>query len=270
MKKTLLALGLAVVVTGCASLPHEEKPLKILIITGSGWHDYPAQRGILEQGLKARLKADITHVYYDNSPNDKNGDPKLPIFGNPHYADGYDVVIHDECAPVQSDPKVVEAVLTPHRKGIPAVNLHCAMHSYRTVDVSKPLAVGAAGTEWFEFVGIQSIQHGPQAPIVVTRADNNDEKTARYQGWVTGNEELYNNLTLWPITPILYGQQPDVSDTSLQDKVFVVAWTHTYGPNKTRVFSTTLGHNNATVADNRYLDMVADGVLWATGRDKLT
>ena len=46
---------------------------------------------------------------------------------------------------------------------------------------------------------------------------------------------------------------------------FVVVWTNEYGPRKTRVFSTTIGHNNETVADSRYLDLVTRGVLWATG-----
>ena len=49
------------------------------------------------------------------------------------------------------------------------------------------------------------------------------------------------------------------------DKEFVVAWTNQYG--KTRVFNTTIGHNNATVADDRYLDLVSRGLLWAC--DKL-
>ena len=46
----------------------------------------------------------------------------------------------------------------------------------------------------------------------------------------------------------------------------VVAWTHEYGPKKTRVFSTTVGHNNDTVSDVRYLDLVARGLLWSCGR----
>jgi type 1 glutamine amidotransferase len=41
----------------------------------------------------------------------------------------------------------------------------------------------------------------------------------------------------------------------------VVAWTNDY--RGTRVFSTTIGHNNDTVADARYLDLVARGLLWA-------
>ncbi|HWT79109.1 MAG TPA: hypothetical protein VN648_09945 [Candidatus Methylomirabilis sp.] len=32
---------------------------------------------------------------------------------------------------------------------------------------------------------------------------------------------------------------------------------------KTRVFATTLGHNNATVDDPRYLDLVTRGLLWS-------
>ena len=43
-------------------------------------------------------------------------------------------------------------------------------------------------------------------------------------------------------------------------------WTNEFGAKKTRIFSTTLGHNNDTVADARYLDMVTRGVLWAAGK----
>ena len=46
----------------------------------------------------------------------------------------------------------------------------------------------------------------------------------------------------------------------------VVAWTNRYN-GKTRVFGTTLGHNNDTVADPRYLDLVTRGLLWSV--DKL-
>ena len=45
-----------------------------------------------------------------------------------------------------------------------------------------------------------------------------------------------------------------------------MVWTNEYGDKKTRVFSTTIGHNNETVADDRYLDLVTRGVLWACGK----
>jgi type 1 glutamine amidotransferase len=43
-----------------------------------------------------------------------------------------------------------------------------------------------------------------------------------------------------------------------------VAWGNDYG--KTRVFNTTIGHNNVTVGDARYLDFVTRGLLWACGK----
>ena len=45
----------------------------------------------------------------------------------------------------------------------------------------------------------------------------------------------------------------------------IVAWTNTYN-DKTKVFATTLGHNNATVEDARYLDLVTRGLLWSVGK----
>ena len=32
------------------------------------------------------------------------------------------------------------------------------------------------------------------------------------------------------------------------------------------MFNTTIGHNNDTVADGRYLDLVTRGVLWAADK----
>ena len=55
------------------------------------------------------------------------------------------------------------------------------------------------------------------------------------------------------------GDKPGENDT-------VVVWKHEYGPKKTRVFSTTLGHNNETVADARYLDLITRGLLWSVGK----
>jgi hypothetical protein len=41
----------------------------------------------------------------------------------------------------------------------------------------------------------------------------------------------------------------------------VVAGTNTYN-GKTKVFATTIGHNNATVDDPRYLDLAPRGLIW--------
>src|SRR5258708_3573573 len=71
------------------------KPLKVLLITGGCCHDYAHQKEILKAGLEARANVLVDEVY----SADTTDSPPFPmIYGNPNYARGYDVVIHDECA----------------------------------------------------------------------------------------------------------------------------------------------------------------------------
>lgn len=241
-------------------------PLKVLIVSGGCCHDYAQQRQLLEDALKQRIGAQVGHVYYDPKPGEQATRPALPIYGNPRYADGYDVVIHNECAADEDDPAALDAVLAPHRNGVPAVNLHCAMHSYRSGDWKRPVKPGAANARWFEFTGIQSSGHGPQSPIRLTVASPGHPVAQGFQPYTTGSDELYNSLSAFGVTPVLSGVQPDAEAEKDRRKTYTVAWTHTYGPKRVRVFSTTLAHNGAVMADPRYLDFVARGVLWAAGR----
>ena len=62
------------------------------------------------------------------------------------------------------------------------------------------------------------------------------------------------------------GKQTSRSKTGKEKtSEYVVAWTNRY-MGKTRVFATTLGHNNETVADPRYLDLVTRGLLWSVNK----
>jgi len=234
-------------------------PLRILLVAGGCCHDYAQQKEILKKGLEARVNAQVDFVY---SP-DGSTRPPLAIYGKPGYAEGYDLVIHDECASDINDPAVVEGVLKPHRDGIPAVNLHCAMHCYRIGDPNDPAKSGTPHAFWFDYLGLQSSGHGAQKPIAITFLDASSPITRGLPEWTTVNEELYNNIQVWGrAKPLARGKQ-DAGDRPGQNDATVV-WTHEYGAKKARVFSTTLGHNNATVADSRYLDLVARGVLWST------
>jgi hypothetical protein len=239
------------------------KPLRILLVSGGCCHDYATQKGILKEGLEERANVVVDQLY---SP-DTSTHPPLAIFGNGDYAKGYDLVIHDECAADVSDPAVVEAVLRPHRDGLPGVNLHCAMHSYRIGDPNDPVTSGTPHGYWFEYLGLQSSRHDAQEPIAITFNDKERPIVKGLADWTTIREEHYNNVHVFDTAhPLAHGQQilhQRNGGTKTND--FVVVWTNEYGPNKTRVFSTTIGHNNQTVADPRYLDLVTRGVLWATG-----
>jgi type 1 glutamine amidotransferase len=242
-------------------LAQEVKPLKVLLITGGCCHDYAKQKDILKKGIEERLNAVVDQVHSD----DKGEKPPLAILGNPDYAKGYDVVIHDECAAAINDAKVVEGVLAPHREGIPGVNLHCGVHSYRVGDPKKEQKSGTPEAMWFDYIGVQSSGHGAQLPIVISVNDEKNPVTKSIVGWVTGREELYNNIKVHPSAKALaMGRQGEGDKVGVNNVALV--WTNEYGPKKTRVFTTSLGHNNTTVADPKYLDLVSNALLWATGK----
>jgi Trehalose utilisation len=248
---TLAILLAGSLVTVAAGNP---KPLKALLLTGGCCHDYAAQKDILKKGIEVRANVIVDQIHVD----DTTTQPPFPIYGNTDYAAGYDVVIHDECAAGISDEAVVRAVLAPHRKGIPGVNLHCAMHSYRIGDFKKEaVQVGTPTTMWFEYLGLQTTGHGKQSPIVIKHSDQRHPITMSLTDWTTGDEELYNNIHIYGTAHALF-QGTQETDTK------VVAWTNDY--QGTKVFSTTIGHNNSTVQDPRYLEMVTRGLLWVTGK----
>lgn len=273
MPMRALVLGAALLAAVSAPAADAAKPLRVLLVAGGCCHDYAAQTQILEKGIEARVRADVEVVV---NP-DKSTKATFEIYGNPDWASGYDVVIHDECSADVTDPAYVERILAAHRRGTPAVNLHCAMHSYRWGDFRQAVATGADNGGWFEMLGLQSTGHGPQQPIEIVFTDRAHPIAKALADWKTINEELYNNIQVLPTAKVLATGRQFVPPKPKKDEPAdpaakpteasaVVVWTNEYGPNKTRVFSTTLGHNNDTVADDRYLDLVTRGLLWAAGK----
>ncbi len=240
----LLALGLSG--SAWSQETNRPKPVKALLITGGCCHDYAKQKEILKRGIEARAMVEVTLVH----SADKSTKARFDMYDNPDWAKGYDVVIHDECSADVKEMPYVDNILNAHRNGVAAVNLHCAMHCYRT-----------GKDDWFRFVGIQSTGHGPQKPIDLTFLDQSHPITKGMQNWTTINEELYNNVKVFETAvPLARGRQ----DTGNKVEDTVVAWANQFG--KARVFSTTLGHNNETVGDPRYLDLVTRGLLWSVNK----
>jgi type 1 glutamine amidotransferase len=226
------------------------KPLRALLIAGGCCHEYGTQKDVLKKGIEDRARVQVDIIY---SP-DTSTKARFEIYEKPDWAKGYDVVIHDECSSDVKDMPYVQNILNAH-KTVPAVNLHCAMHCYRT------------GTDdWFKFVGIQSMAHGPQEPIEVKFVDTQHEITKGFSNWTTIKEELYNNIKQFDTAhPLARGKQiVKQRDGSSKEVDYVVVWLNDYGG--TRIFSTTLGHNTVTVGDARYLDLVTRGLLWACGK----
>lgn len=226
------------------SLAAETKPLRALLIAGGCCHDYAKQHLILSEGIQKLANVQVD-VYWTD---DKTTKPNFGLYEKDDWAAGYDVIIHDECAADIKDLAVVRRIIDTH-KTIPAVNLHCAMHSYRT------------GTDdWFKYLGIQSSRHGPQLPIALTVVNRTHPITATATDWTTIKEELYNNVFIFDGQALIRGKQT----VNGKDEESVVAWTNE--KQGARTFSTTIGHNNETVSDPRYLELVTRGLLWACNK----
>jgi type 1 glutamine amidotransferase len=253
-----LSLLLAVAVMLPAAKAEDSKPIRALLILGGCCHDYQEQQTLLTKGISARANVQWA-IGYDPDTGTRHLNP---WYERDDWAKGFDVVVHDECCSDVKDVKTVEKILKPHRDGMPAVLLHCGMHSYRTEGYPKT-------TPWFDFTGLASTGHGPQVPIDITFLDDDNPITRGMKGWKTENEELYNNSAgklLETAHPLAKGLQKyknkDGGDVTAEA---VCVWTNRYN-GKTNVFATTLGHNNVTVADDRYLDLVARGLLWSVGK----
>jgi len=223
----------------------KKKPIKALLVTGGCCHDYERQKLILTQGISARADVEWTVVHQGGSTTNA----KIPLYENPDWAKGFDVVVHNECFADVKDLAWVETILKPHREGLPAVLIHCSMHCYRT------------GTDkWFEFTGVQSPNHGPHYGYTVKNLNKNHQIMKDFgDTWEVGKGELYHTVKVWP-RAVPLAEAPKKADGQPQ----VCIWTNEYG--KGKVFATTIGHYNETMVDPTYLDTVTKGLLWSVGR----
>lgn len=223
------------------------KPIRALMITGGCCHDYTNQKRILAEGISKRANVEWTIVHQGGTSTNA----KIPFYENEDWAKGYDIVVHNECFAAVADPAWTGGILRPHREGTPAVVIHCAMHCYRDKT-----------DEWFKFLGVTSRRHGAQYAYEAINLDKENKIMEKFgDSWTTPKGELYIIEKLWPSAkPLAHAYSRDTK----KDEVCI--WTNMYN-DRTRVFGTTIGHHNETMSDEKYLDFLTRGLLWAC--DKL-
>ena len=242
MRPFLMVLTAAMLNTPVAA----RQPLRILLITGGGYHDYEAQKAILTNGLGQRLNAEFT---IDHSAGKDNAH-RVERHNDPNWLRGYDLVIYNICFADVRDNAWSEAIVRAHvRYKVPAVALHCTMHSYNYRGDS-PI--------WSQFLGVRTQRHqramGHDVENVATSHAIMRGLPAK---WTMPQGELYEILEVYasaqPLTQS-FGEE--------SKKNQVTAWTNEF--EGVRVFGTTLGHHNETMQSTEFLDLVANGVRWAT------
>ena len=246
LSATLLTIGLswAVGEPVFAAEAENKKALRILLITGGCCHNYTFQTQALKEAVAKMAQAEWNVV----NEGGRGTKAEIPLYQNADWAKGFDVVVHNECFADTTDHEYIRKITQAHKAGVPAVVIHCAMHTHRATDID----------DWREFLGVTSRRHDHQSRYPVKKTDHAIVKSMP-DVWMTPLDELYVIEKLWPNAKAL------ATSVSEQDgKTYPVAWINQYG--KARVFGTTFGHSDDTFRDTVFLTYVSRGVLWAAGR----
>ncbi len=222
-----------------------EQPIRALLITGGCCHNYKFQAQALTEGISKSLKVEWTVI----NEGGTGTRAELALYGKPDWAKGFEIVIHNECFADTTNEDYIQKIIAGHKAGVPAMVIHCAMHTYR----------GAKFDDWREFLGVTSRRHDHQSNYPVKKVTEHPILKGIPDHWVTAKDELYIIEKLWPNAKAL------ATSKSEQDgKEYPVAWINQYG--KARVFGTTYGHSDETFRDQAFLDLVSRGLLWSAGR----
>jgi uncharacterized protein len=221
--------------------------LRALIVSGGCCHDYALQDKILMDVMAKVLPIDWTVVVQGGNGTTA----KLPVYENPDWAKGFDLVVHNECSADVADDAFVRRITDAHRAGgIPAMVIHCSMHSYRALTTDP----------WREFLGVTSRRHTAAHHVAVKfTAKDHPAMQGMPETWSTPTDELYVIEKIWPETTAL------ATAVSPEDQhEYPVVWVHEYGG--ARVFGTTLGHGNETWNDPVFQDLLKRGFQWAVSQ----
>lgn len=227
----------------------KRNPLKVLLVTGGCCHDYDFQTKAMQLAARdAGIDVEWTVVQEGGTGTEA----QIALYDRPDWAKGFDVVVHNECFANTADPEYVQKITSAHRGGVPAVVIHCAMHTYRAAKVD----------DWREFLGVTSRRHDHQSryPVEVVQPDHPIMQQFP-SDYVSPQDELYIIEKVWPKTTVLA-----TSKSEKDGKEHAVFWTNDF--DGARVFGTTYGHSVDTFSDPQFLQTLIRGIQWSAGRLK--
>lgn len=247
LAKRFFALFLVLSIGGQALAEDAPQPIRALLVTGGGWHDFEAQKTIIAEGVSERIHTEWT---LDHEAGKRN-DFEPTRFQDEDWIEPFDVVLYSigiGRMPVARQKDLTDRIAAAHREtGVPAVFIHNALHFGREVD------------RWHAMTGLTSRRHTSNRPRTLRNLAP-DHPIMRDFGetWRPATVELYL------VEDVSRGITPLADCDDEQGRSHITYWTHQYGA--APVFGTTIGHDNRAVAAPVYLDTLARGILWATGK----
>ena len=221
--------------------------VNVLLITSGCCHDYDFQTKAMQLAFK---RNDVNATWTVVNEGGTGTEAEIDFYSDPKWAEGFDVVIHNECFAKTKDADYIRQITRPHFQGANAVVIHCAMHTYRSAEID----------DWREFLGVTSRRHEHKSNYEVKVVEPSHPIMDGFpDGHKTAIDELYVIEKVWPETTVLA-----TSASEKDGKSHAVFWINRYG--KARVFGTTYGHSTETFQDDVYLKTLARGTLWAAGK----
>ncbi len=217
------------------SLCSAAQPLRALILTSPGvYHNYEQQTQDLGHGIAAHA-----NVRFDVSL------AELERWKTTDFSAGYDVLIYNICMADNQDSALIANLRRQTEQlGVPALVIHCAMHSFRETDL------------WWPMFGLQTKAHEALRPLPQIHQEQHPILHGIPADWTVASDELYINLH--------FTAQPLLGSMGEDGKSHTTAWLASQG--MTPIFGTTLGHSDETMKDPAFQRLIANAVLFVTGK----
>jgi len=263
---TLMKLTTALLLSLAASALASDKVLYVTHEPGR-WHKYSEQLAVVEAlAAQADWELAVATGSYDET---------LEFLQTPDFGLGYSAIVYNFCFADSRDLDAMTNLISQTTdNGIPAMLIHCSMHSWWDTFKKGVVIPGNETGEaranrrllkkwqknhpdqtlpaWGDFTGIASTRHGRQKPIALTALVEGHPATARLpEAYATAPTELYNNHYITADTIAL------VSGVQGKDES-VVMWLSPRG--KSRIIGLTLGHADPEWDDPVFHNLVVDSV----------
>ncbi|MFW7380781.1 MAG: D-arabinono-1,4-lactone oxidase [Oligoflexus sp.] len=251
---------------------HRAQPLQILYVTDYSdfWHDYHEQAKFLQETLPQYANLEVTVV-------GRTASDAKTILRQANFAQGYDAIFYNAChADTEELDLSLELLRQVNSGGIPILFLHCAMHNFRKTTSHPGFLEKFAAQRlkkqwqkeypdldfpvWWQLTGMDTSSHALPQKLNLKKEDNAHPITIRLPDeWQTSRDELYLSHEELPDIDVLYR-----STKSHRGQRQAVAWVRETQGN--RIFATSLGHDMQTLQQIPFQQLLANGLLWITGR----
>ncbi|MDE0838721.1 MAG: ThuA domain-containing protein [Kiritimatiellae bacterium] len=264
-KRCAYLLLLTLVGLGTAQAADKTKVLYFTHEPGR-WHDYTTQ--------KAKFSQIAEDAGWDLTVQTGEHHAQMAWLHTEDYSKGYDVLVYNFCFANDTDLEASNNLITQTRdNGVPAVLIHCAMHSWwptyksgdSVIDGAHPTAKSNKGMidkwkaahadtpypVWGDFTGVASVRHGPQKPITITKTKDHPITKRLPEGFTTKNTELYNNHYVTDtVEALANGKQGDATA--------IVLWLNPQG--KSQVMGLSVGHGTSDWEAEAFQHLLIDGI----------